>query len=164
MCKKPVGSAYDFAFETLAGNQSLPLSQFKGSVILIVNTASKCGFTPQYQALEALYQQCKTKGLVIIGVPCDDFGHQEPGSSEDIANFCQINYGVSFPMTQKVHAKGPNTHPFYEWAKKTLGFGSGPKWNFHKYLVDREGHLVDYFHTFTKPLSKRVVTKIEELL
>ena len=157
-------SAYDFIFETLRGEKTLALSQFAGKILLIVNTASKCGFTGQYEGLETLYQHYQDKGLVVLGVPCDDFGHQEPGSSDDIAEFCQVNYGVSFPMTKKEHVKGADAHPFYVWAKKTLGFGTAPKWNFHKYLIDRQGNLIDYFSSPTKPSSKRVMAAIEKYL
>ena len=161
---KQLGSAYDFSFKPLVGDGALPLAQFSGKVLLIVNTASKCGFTPQYADLETLYQTYKDRGLVIIGVPCDDFAHQEPGSSDTIAEFCQLNYGVTFPMTQKEHVKGNDAHPFYQWAKKTLGLGTAPKWNFHKYLVNKNGQLVDYFNSTTNPLNERVKLAIEKCL
>jgi glutathione peroxidase len=131
---------------------------------LIVNTASRCGFTPQYKALEALYLQYKDKGLVILGVPSNDFAKQEPASDEEIASFCQINYGVSFPMTSKEHVIGQHAHPFYLWAKKRLGFLAAPKWNFHKYLLDKQGNLVNYFYSSTSPTAPRVVKEIERLL
>jgi glutathione peroxidase len=157
-------SAYDFSFETLVGHKPMPLSQFKGKVMLIVNTASKCGFTPQYAGLEKLYKQFKIKGLVIIGVPSDDFGHQEPGKNEEIVNFCQVNFGVTFPMTSKQNVTCEQANPFYRWAKQELRFGSGPKWNFHKYLIDRNGKLVEYFYSTTTPDSPRLVSAIEKAL
>ena len=157
-----LGSAYDFSFKPLIGDGELPLAHFSGKVILIVNTASKCGFTPQYADLETLYQTYKDQGLVIIGVPCDDFAHQEPGANDTIAQFCQLNYGVTFPMTQKEHVKGKDAHPFYQWAKKALGLGTAPKWNFHKYLINKNGQLVDYFNSTTNPLNKRVTLAIEK--
>ncbi len=158
------GSAYDYSFKTLQKEEPLPLSQFKGKVMLIVNTASKCGFTPQYEALERLYESYKDKGLVVIGVPSNDFGGQEPGSAEEIANFCKVNFGVTFPMAAKEVVSGDGAHPFYLWASKTLGFGSSPKWNFHKYLVGKDGKLVDYFNSTTAPDSDNIVKAIEGLL
>jgi glutathione peroxidase len=157
-------TVYDFSFAPLTGDQLLALSQFKGKVLLIVNTASKCGFTPQYDGLEKLYETYKDRGLVIIGVPSNDFGKQEPGSDDEIAHFCKLNYGVSFPMASKVDVIGANAHPFYLWAKDTFGLIGVPKWNFHKYLVNRQGKLVDYFHSTTTPDNKRLTEAIERLL
>ncbi len=131
---------------------------------MIVNTASHCGFTPQYTALEALYNKYKDRGFVIIGVPSNDFGGQEPGSNEEIAKFCKVNFGVTFPMTSKEVVSGDNAHPFFIWARNELGFGSAPKWNFHKYLIDRKGNMVDYFYSTTKPDSKKIEDAIEKLL
>lgn len=149
-------NAYDFSFKTLRGNHELPLSSFKGKVILVVNTASRCGFTPQYASLEKLYLKFKDKGLVIIGVPSNDFGAQEPGTNEEIAHFCKVNFGVTFPMTAKEVVSGEHAHPFYLWAKKELGFGTAPKWNFHKYLINRDGKLIDYFNSTTSPDAARL--------
>lgn len=157
-------TVYDFSFDSLTGEHPIKLSDYSGSVILIVNTASKCGFTGQYEGLEKLYQNFKTKGLVVIGIPSNDFGAQEPGSNEEIAKFCKINYGVSFPLTSKYSVKGDNAHPFYKFAKKELGFGTAPKWNFHKYLINRQGVLVDYFHSNVSPDSSRLVKSITKLL
>lgn len=157
-------NAYDYSFHTLRGHESLPLSSFQGKVLMVVNTASKCGFTPQYALLEELYNKYKDRGLVILGVPSNDFGGQEPGSEQEISNFCQVNYGVSFPMTAKEVVSGKNAHPFFLWAKKTLGFGSSPKWNFHKYLINRQGKLIDYFYTTTSPDSGRIIRVIEKAL
>ncbi len=158
------GSAYNYVFRALSGGKPLPLSEFKGKVILVVNTASKCGYTPQYEGLEKLYNAYKDKGLVVFGVPSNDFGAQEPGNSEEIASFCKLNYGVTFPMAAKEVVSGDKAHPFYIWAKKVLGFGTAPKWNFHKYVINRQGQLVDYFNTPTSPDSEKVRKKIEELL
>lgn len=157
-------NAYDFTFEPLLEGPDIALSDYKDKVVLIVNTASKCGFTGQYEGLEALYQSYKDKGLVVIGVPSNDFGAQEPGSHEDIAEFCKLNYGVSFPMTEKYAVTGDEAHPFYRWAKEALGFGTGPKWNFHKYVIGRDGTLVDYFHSTTSPQSDSIIKTIEEAL
>lgn len=158
------GAAYQFSFQTLIGNKPLPLSEFKGKVLLVVNTASHCGFTPQYTALEKLYNTYKVQGLVILGVPSNDFGKQEPGTSEEISSFCKVNYGVTFPLTSKEVVSGAKAHPFYLWARQVLGFGTAPKWNFHKYLINRRGQLVDYFNTPTKPDSEKVTGEIEKLL
>lgn len=157
-------SAYDFSFAELRGGAPLPLSQFSGKVLLVVNSASKCGFTGQYEGLEKLYETYRERGLIVIAVPSNDFGHQEPGSAEEIASFCKLNYGVTFPVTAKEVVSGDTAHPFYRWAKETLGFGTAPKWNFHKYLIDRNGKLVDYFHSTTTPASSRLIEAIEKLL
>ncbi|WP_298626563.1 glutathione peroxidase [uncultured Legionella sp.] len=157
-------NAYDFSFNTLTGHGPLPLASFLGKVLIIVNTASKCGFTPQYALLEKLYEQYKDKGLVILGVPSNDFANQESGTAEEIEQFCQLNYGVSFPMAAKEIVSGKNAHPFYLWARKKLGFGTAPKWNFHKYLVNRQGELINYFYTTTSPDAPRFVKAIEKAL
>lgn len=154
---------YSFSFLSIKGI-NLPLDTFKGKVLLIINTASKCGFTKQYDGLEKLYLQYKDRGFVILGVPSNDFGSQEPGNESEIENFCKVNFGVTFPLTKKTKVSGKDAHPFYLWAKQELGFGTAPKWNFHKYLVNREGKLVDYFHSTTKPDNPRLVKAIEQLL
>jgi glutathione peroxidase len=161
---KPHDNAYDFSFYTLVGHHPLPLASFKGKVIIVVNTASKCGFTPQYAGLEKLYEKYKDRGLVILGVPSNDFGGQEPGTDEKIANFCQLNFGVSFPMTAKEVVSGEKAHPFYRWAREKLGFGSAPKWNFHKYLINRKGELINYYYSITAPDAPRFVKAIEKAL
>lgn len=158
------GSAYDYSFTRLQSEEDLPLSQFKGKVLLVVNTASKCGFTKQYEGLQKLYDKYKDQGFVVIGVPSNDFGKQEPGTTEEIASFCMLNYGVTFPMASKEVVSGYDAHPFYKWAATTLGFGTAPKWNFHKYLVDKNGKLIDHFESVTAPDSKKLVNTIEKLL
>lgn len=157
-------SAMDFSFDALIYKKPITLSSYKDHVILVVNTASNCGFTNQYEGLEAIYQKYKDQGFVVIGVPSNDFGSQEPGTGEEIADFCEMNYGVSFPMTAKYKVKGKDAHPFYKWAKKELGFGTAPKWNFHKYLIGRDGGLIDYFNSPTKPRSSKVIKAIEVAL
>jgi glutathione peroxidase len=157
-------TAYDFSFKTLVDEQPLPLKQFAGKVLLIVNTASNCGLTPQYAGLEQLYNTYKDNGLVVIGVPSNDFGSQEPGNNRDISSFCTINYGVTFPMTSKEVVSGDKACPFYIWAKQTLGFGTAPKWNFHKYLINRQGVLIDYFNSTTAPDSPKIKSAIEKAL
>lgn len=155
---------YHFSFEKLNAPGLLNLADYKGKVILIVNTASQCGFTPQYKSLQSLYSHYKDKGLVVIGVPSNDFGAQEPGNDRDIAKFCELNYGVTFPLTAKQIVSGDGAHPFYIWAKKKLGFGTAPKWNFHKYLISRKGQLVDYYNSTTDPQSDKLISNIEILL
>ncbi|NBX03635.1 MAG: glutathione peroxidase [Alphaproteobacteria bacterium] len=157
-------TAYDFSFTALMGEEPMPLSAYRGKVLLVVNTASKCGFTGQYEGLEKLYKKYKDKGLVIIGVPSNDFGAQEPGSAEEIVQFCKLNYGVTFPMTSKQVVSGDGAHPFYAWANDVLGFGSAPKWNFHKILISRDGKAVDYFNSTTSPESESLTAAIEKLL
>ncbi|MFZ4541327.1 MAG: glutathione peroxidase [Rickettsiales bacterium] len=146
------------------GQEPMPLKNFQGKVLLIVNTASQCGFTSQYEGLQKLYDQYKDKGLVVIGVPSNDFGEQEPGDDKEIAHFCKLNFGVTFPMASKKVVSGDAAHPFYRWAKAELGFGTAPKWNFHKYLVNRKGELVDYFNSTTSPQSTRLVEAVEKAL
>ena len=157
-------SAYLFTFKTLIGQKPLPLAQYHGRVVLVVNTASQCGFTSQYEKLEQLYQRFKDKGLIVLGVPSNDFGAQEPGTNDQIASFCKLNYGVSFPMAAKEQVSGSGAHPFFRWARDTLGFTAAPKWNFHKYLIDRKGRLVDYFNSTTAPDNERLIAAVEQLL
>ena len=138
------------------------LCQYEGKVLLVVNTASQCGFTPQYEGLEKLYRRYRDRGLVILGFPSNDFGGQEPGSNKEIAQFCQANYGVSFPMFSKTAVAGTRAHPFY--AMLAARTGSRPGWNFHKYLVDRNGERVTAFQTEIEPSDRRLVATLEKLL
>ncbi|ALG70377.1 glutathione peroxidase [Azospirillum thiophilum] len=156
-------SAHDFTFQGIDG-QPLPLSQFAGKTILVVNTASQCGFTPQYKGLEALWQRYRDRGLVVVGVPSDDFGGQEPGSAAQIKDFCEVNYSIDFPMTDKTVVSGDGAHPFYRWAADELGFLAKPRWNFHKYLIGPDGKLQSWFSTMTDPESEKVREAIETLL
>ena len=146
-------SVYDFAAEPLAG-QPAPLSDYRGQVLLIVNTASKCGFTPQYEGLEALYRKHKDQGFAVLGFPCNQFGAQEPGDAAEIANYCSLTYDVSFPMFSKIDVNGPQVHPLYAFLKKEkkglLG-SEGIKWNFTKFLIGRDGAVVERFAPTTKP-------------
>lgn len=138
---------YDFNAMTIEG-KPVPLSDYKGKVLLIVNTASKCGFTPQFAGLEALYQKHKDKGLEILGFPCNQFGNQDPGSNEEIKRFCELNYGVTFPVFEKVEVNGDNAHPLFKFLKKQArGFigTEAIKWNFTKFLVDRNGKVIDRY-------------------
>jgi glutathione peroxidase len=148
-----MASIYDFTAKSLQG-KDVPLSEFKDKVLLIVNTASKCGFTPQYAGLEALYEKLSGKGLTILGFPCNQFGQQEPGGPEEIGAFCQMNYGVSFPMFDKIDVNGPKAHPLYQYLKDEQPGVLGTKnikWNFTKFLVDRGGKVVERFAPMTKP-------------
>jgi glutathione peroxidase len=156
-------TAYDFSFKKIEGGD-MPLSEFKGKVIMVVNTASLCGFTGQFKDLQELYDKYESKGLVIVGVPANDFGGQEPKNNSEIKTFCETKFAVTFPLTEKEKVTGDNAHPFYKWAAQSLGMGSKPKWNFHKYLIDRNGKLVDYFNSPTSPTSDRVKNAIEKLL
>ena len=156
-------TAHDFAFEKIEGG-ALPMSQFKGKAVLVVNTASFCGYTPQYEGLEALWKKFKDKGLVIVGVPANNFGGQEPGSNAEIQKFCTATYDVDFPMTGKVSVKGGDAHPFYKWAKDTLGASKAPEWNFHKYLINTNGELVGAFPSAVEPGSKELASAIDKAL
>ena len=177
---------YDFTAVANDGSE-VNFADYKGKVLLLVNTASKCGFTPQYDGLEALYEQYKDQGLVIVGFPCDQFGHQEPGTNEEIVEFCRLNYGVTFPLMEKIEVNGDNAHPIYKWLyseKPFAGFGdsetaqrmgqmlarmdpeyeSNPdiKWNFTKFLIDRKGRVVARFEPMVTP--EELASSIEEQL
>jgi len=148
-----MGTVYDFEINRLNGDP-VKLSDYRGKVLLIVNTASQCGFTPQYAGLETLYGKFKQRGLEILGFPCNQFGKQEPGSSEEIAEFCSVSYGVTFPMFEKIDVNGRHAHPLYRYLKREARgvLGSEPiKWNFTKFLVDREGEVVKRYGSTTKP-------------
>ena len=157
-------SIYDFSAVSVDGHET-PLAQYRGKVLLVVNTASKCGFTPQYAGLETLYKQFKDKGVVVLGFPCNQFGAQEPGSESDIAQFCELNYGVSFPIFAKIDVNGPDAHPLYKFLKseKSGILGTeGIKWNFTKFLVDREGNVVGRFAPSVTPAE--LAPAVEKLL
>ncbi|ARV15080.1 glutathione peroxidase [Polaribacter sp. SA4-12] len=155
-------SIYDVEIKSLQNNP-IQLSDFKGKHILFVNVASKCGFTPQYKDLEEL-QKMHQDNLVVIGVPCNQFGKQEPGNNEEIQEFCELNYGVSFLITEKVAVKGENQHPLYTWLtsrKLNNKKSSTVRWNFQKYLVSPEGKLIDYYFSITKPLSSKITKHLK---
>ena len=154
---------YDFKALSNKGAE-VDFAQFEGKVLMIVNTASKCGFTPQYDGLEELYQKYKDKGLVIIGFPCDQFAHQEPGSDEQIAEFCRINHGVTFPLMAKIEVNGANAHPIYNYLKSAAKgtFGNAIKWNFTKFLISRDGEVIKRYAPITAP--EKIVKDIEEML
>ena len=154
---------YDFKINSINGEE-LNLSIFKDKTILLVNVASKCGFTKQYDDLQKLYDDYKEKGLVVIGIPSNQFGSQEPGSEAEIKNFCETNFNINFPMTSKYEVKGDNAHPIYIWAKETYGKSTVPKWNFHKSLINKNGKVEDTFASFTGPLSNKIIKKLEKIL
>lgn len=157
-------SIYEFNVKTIDGKETT-LAPYKGKVMLIVNVASKCGYTPQYEGLEALYKKYQEKGLVILGFPCNQFANQEPGTEEEIENFCRVNYGVTFPMFSKIEVNGENAHPLYTYLKseQTGILGTEAiKWNFTKFLVDKQGNVLARFGSSTKP--KELEEEIEKLL
>ena len=158
-----IQSAYDFSFKDIDGND-LPLKKFQNKVLLIVNVASKCGFTPQYQALQKLYETYADKGLEIIAVPANDFGSQEPDSCPIIKDFVAEKYKITFTMTEKYSVTGDNIHPFYQWAGDKAGFLGRPKWNFHKYLIGKNGEFIDWFSSVTAPDDKKIITAITKAL
>jgi len=158
-----MSSAHDISFERIDGGP-LPLSTFKDKVVLVVNTASKCGLTPQYNGLEKLYSGYKDKGLVVLGVPCNQFAGQEPGTEGEIQTFCATNFGIDFPMTAKVDVKEAGRHPFYAWAQDELGEPAVPVWNFHKILVGKDGRAIRAFGPRTEPQDDELVSAIEAAL
>lgn len=156
-------NAHVFEFRGIRG-EALALSQFEGRAVLIVNTASRCGFTPQYRELQALWERYRTRGLVVIGVPSNDFGAQEPGSEAEILEFCEANYDVDFPLTSKQSVIGETAHPFYKWVSEIAGEDARPRWNFHKYLIGPSGELVNIYASRVSPLDPALVREIESLL
>jgi glutathione peroxidase len=158
-----VTNIYDFSATTIDGEEK-SLADFEGQALLVVNVASKCGFTPQYKGLEALYEQYHDQGLSILGFPCDQFGHQEPGDEAQIQEFCSLNYGVTFPMFSKIEVNGDDAHPLYKWlrSQKSGVLGDRIKWNFTKFLVDRNGNVVKRYASTTKP--EKIASDIEKTL
>jgi glutathione peroxidase len=158
-----MSSLFDFSAASITGQQQ-ELSEYEGKVVLVVNTASKCGFTPQYAGLQELHERYADRGLVVLGFPCDQFAHQEPGSEDEISEFCQVNYGVSFPMFAKVDVNGKDAHPVFRWLRSQKGglLGDRIKWNFTKFLVNRQGEVVERYGSTTKP--EKLAADIEALL
>ena len=154
---------FDFIVKSINGKE-IDLSKYKGKTILIVNVASKCGFTKQYKDLQELWKTYKNKGLIIIAFPSNQFGAQEPGNDKDIKNFCEVNYNIDFPMVSKTEVKGENAHEIFKWAKENHGNKAVPKWNFHKILINKNGKIEETFSSFTNPMSKKLIDKIEEIL
>ncbi len=153
-------SAHSFSFEAIDGGP-LPLSTFAGKTVLVVNTASMCGFTRQYQGLQDLYEAYRDKGFVVLGAPSNDFGGQEPDKEADIKKFCEVNFNVNFPLTEKVAVRGAAAHPFYAWARETLGAANAPSWNFHKYLVGPDGRLIAAFASGEEPMGEKIRAAVE---
>ena len=153
-------TAHDFSFISIDGGD-LPLADYKGKVILLVNTASMCGFTGQYEGLQSLWSDYKDRGLVVLGVPSDDFGGQELDTAKQVKSFCTLNYGIDFPMTDIAVVAGPNAHPYYKWIADVHGSLAIPRWNFHKHVIDADGKLVDWFASTTSPKSNRLREAIE---
>ena len=155
-------SSLDFEIKLLGEDKKINLcNEYLGKVILVVNTASKCGFTPQYEGLEKLYKEKKDQGFVVLGFPSHDF-YQEPATEKEIKDFCNLTYDVQFPMFTKTKVRGKDAHPFFKFLTKETN--SSPKWNFHKYLIDQDGTVIDSFSTVTGPGSNRIIKKIDELL
>jgi len=163
MAGRHVTTAHDFNFASIDG-KDLPLSQFRGHPVLVVNVASKCGLTPQYEGLVSLYRELKNKGLVVLGVPSNQFMGQEPGTNEDIASFCSTTFGVDFPLTEKTDVKGDTAHPFYKWMKKELGEPADPMWNFHKLLFGKDGRPISAFGPRVEPTAPEIRQAIEAAL
>ena len=157
----PAG-AHDFTFERIEGG-ALPLADYRGKTLLLVNTASQCGFTRQYAALQDLWETYRDRGLVVLGVPSDDFGGQEPGTAAEIKQFCTVNFDIDFPMTDKVRIKGEEAHPYYRWVA-AQGRLKTPRWNFFKHLIDADGNLVDWFGSTTRPDAPKLIAAIEKQL
>lgn len=153
-------SAHSFEFEAIGGGR-IELAEFAGKAVLVVNTASFCGFTKQYEGLQKLWDSYRDQGLVVLGVPSNDFGGQEPKSNQEIKEFCEVTFNVDFPLTSKAYVRGSQSHPFYAWARGELGAQAAPRWNFHKYLVAPDGRLVAWFSTDTEPESAALANAIE---
>jgi glutathione peroxidase len=155
--------AYGFEFHTIDG-APLPLARYRGKPVLVVNTASFCGYTPQYRGLQALHERYAPRGLVVLGVPSNDFGAQEPGTAEEIKTFCSRNYRVTFPLAAKEHVVGSGAHPFYRWITDELGEAGQPRWNFHKYLLAPDGSLAGAWPSSVAPEASEITQEIERLL
>ena len=156
-------NAYQFSFETIDGKK-INLSDYRGKLLLVVNTASKCGFTGQYKGLQNLYEKYKSRGLVIIGVPSNDFGNQEFSELQQVKDFVEKEFHITFLLTKIAKVKGQNAHPFYVWVNEKAGFFASPKWNFHKYLIDKNGNFVAWFSSASDPQSKEIIRAIEQNL
>jgi glutathione peroxidase len=156
-------SAYDIECTDYQG-QPLPLRQFAGKPLLIVNTASLCGFSPQFKGLEKIWQNNRDKGLVVLGVPSNDFGQQEPGNSTEIVSLCTTKFGVTFPLLAKTPVKGNAAHPLFQWLAQEGGFFARPRWNFYKYIVSRDGHLQNWYSSLTTPEASRFKAAITEAI
>ena len=156
-------NVYQYNFKSIDGKE-INLNAFKGKPIFIVNTASLCGFTYQYSDIETLQQKYKKDGLIIIGIPSNDFGNQELSSNKKVKEFCNINFNISFSLTEITNVKGESGHPFFKWIKREAGFLAFPKWNFYKYLINKEGLLVKWYASTTRPSSTKITTEIDKMM
>ena len=153
---------YDFSIESITG-ETINFKDYKNKVILIVNTASYCGFTKQYTDLQNLWEKYKAQGLIVLGIPSDSF-NQEKKLNKEVKEFCEVNFNISFPLSEITNVKGENAHPVFKWAKESFGNSAVPKWNFHKILVNKDGQIIDTFASFTSPMSSKIIKKIEKSL
>jgi len=153
---------YDFKIESISG-EIIDFNKYKNKVVLVVNTASYCGFTKQYEELQELWDIYKSKGLIVLGVPSNSFNQEKKNNSE-VKEFCEVNFNINFPLSNITEVKGKNAHELFKWAKNNHGKSAIPKWNFHKILINKEGKIEDTFSSFTKPMSKKIINKIEDIL
>ena len=154
---------FDLSIKGITG-EKINFNQYKNKTILLVNVASKCGFTKQYTGLQILYDKYRDSGLIVIGIPSNQFGGQEPGTNAEIKNFCETNFNITFPITEKVDVKGKNAHSIYKWAQFNHGKSTVPKWNFHKILINKNGKIQNTYNSFTDPMSKKIISEIELIL
>ncbi len=154
---------YNISIESITG-ELIEFNSYKGKTILLVNVASNCGFTKQYNDLQNLWEKYKERNLIILGIPSNQFGGQEPGSNAEIKDFCETNFNINFPMTMKYDVKGDNAHDVYKWAKNSFGKSAVPKWNFHKILINKKGNVHETFASFTNPMSKKIIKELEKIL
>ena len=154
---------YDFNLKTI-DEKKISLDIYRGQTIMLVNVASNCGFTKQYTSLQSLWEKFKDRNLIVLGVPSNQFGGQEPGTNTEIKKFCEVNFNINFPMSTKYDVKGENAHEVYKWAKETYGKSAVPKWNFHKILINKKGKVHDTFGSFTDPMSKKILNELEKIL
>ncbi len=158
-------NAYSYSFKDINEEDMINLSDYKGKTLVIVNTASLCGFTYQYDGLQKLYDDYKDQGLVVLGVPSNDFGNQESGTNSEVKEFCESTFSITFPLTEKNVVKGKDAHPFFKWSKKELGFiGGVPRWNFHKIIIGKDGNAIAGYTALTRPSSKKFISEIEKAL
>ena len=158
-------NAYSYSFKDINEEDVINLSDYKGKTLVVVNTASLCGFTYQYDGLQKLYDDYKDQGLVVLGVPSNDFGNQESGTNSDVKEFCKSTFSITFPLTEKNVVKGKDAHPFFKWSKKELGFiGGVPRWNFHKIIIGKDGNAIAGYTALTRPSSKKFISEIEKAL
>ena len=153
---------YDFQLNSISG-ELIDLKEYKNKVILVVNTASYCGFTKQYDGLQKLWEKYKSKGLIVLGIPSDSF-NQEKKTNKDVKEFCEVNFNINFPLTEIIEVKGEKAHPIYKWAKKNYGNSAIPKWNFHKILINKEGKVQNTYSSLTKPMSNKIISEIDNIL